>query len=331
MIYRMKAVVMTGKGDSSVLVIDKVAPPSIGPEDLMVRVKATALNRADLLQRKGTYPAPLGTRQDIPGLEFAGVVASVGTRAGAYIEGDRVMGLLPGEAHAEFVAAPAATVLRIPEKLTFEEAAAIPEAFLTAHDALSQLELKIGEGVLIHAVGSGVGTAALQLAGALGALTFGTSTSELKLTRAQELGLKCGINTRKSNFYDQIEEATRGKGVEALLDLVGASNWASNLRCLATKGRMLLVGLVGGSRVEADLSIILRKRLRIMGTVLRSRNLEEKTKLVRSFRGECLPLFEEGTIRPVIDSLFPIEEVARAHEHMEQNKNFGKIVLAGFR
>jgi len=332
MIYRMKAVFITERGDPSVLVIRQVSPPSVGPEDLLVRVKATSLNRADLLQRKGMYPAPQGTRQDIPGLEFAGVVDSVGPQAGAYAEGDHVMGLLPGEAHAEFVATPAATVLRIPENLTFEEAAAIPEAFLTAHDALSsQLELKTGEGVLIHAVGSGVGTAAVQLAEAVGALTFGTSTTDLKLTKAKELGLKCGINSRKFSFSDQIKEKTRGRGVEVILDLVGASNWHSNLKCLTPLGRMLLVGLVGGSQVEADLSIILQKRLRIMGTVLRSRNLKEKTKVVRRFREEGLPLFREGTIRPVIDSIFPIEEVAKAHEHMEQNRNFGKIVLSGFR
>lgn len=328
----MKAVVIAGKGDSSVLVIDQVALPSAGPADLLVRVKATALNRADILQRKGMYPAPRGTRQDIPGLEFSGIVDSVGSRAGTFAEGDRVMGLLPGEAYAEFVAVPAATVLRIPEKLTFEEAAAIPEAFLTAHDALSfQLKLKIGEGILIHAVGSGVGTAAVQLTAAIGAITFGTSTSDLKLAKAKGLGLKYGINSKNLDFSDQIEGATRGRGVEAILDLVGASNWESNLKCLATLGRMLLVGLVGGNRVEADLRIILQKRLHIMGTVLRSRNLEEKTKLVTSFRDECLPLFEQGRLRPVIDSLFPIEEVAKAHEYMEQNKNFGKIVLAGFK
>jgi len=325
----MKAVVITQKGDPSVLDLREVADPSPGQGDLLVRVRASSLNRADLLQRKGMYPAPAGTRQDIPGLEFAGFVEWVGPRAGTYSIGDRVMGLLPGEGHAELVVTPASLALEVPENLTFEEAAAIPEAFLTAHDALSmQLDLRAEEKLLIHAVGSGVGTAALQLAKVIGAYSLGTSTSERKLQKATALGLDFGINSGSSSFEAMVEQATEGRGIEAILDLVGASYWNANLRCLAPRGRMIIVGLVGGDRVEVDLGVVLRKRLRFMGTVLRSRNLEEKAELTRSFSESSLPLFENETLVPVIDSVFPIEEISQAHAYMEQNRNFGKIVLS---
>jgi len=324
----MKAVVITRTGDPSVLELRDVEDPSPDQSDLLVRVKATSLNRADLLQRIGAYPAPAGTRQDIPGLEFAGVVEWAGPHATPYCKGDRVMGLLPGEGHAELVVTPASLSLRIPENLTFEEAAAIPEAFLTAHDALSlQLALKARERVLIHAVGSGVGTAALQLAKVIGAYTFGTSNSKRKLERAKTLGLDCAIDAKGSSFKAVVEHVTEGRGVEAVLDLVGASYWDSNLSCLAPLGRMILVGLVGGTRTEIDLGLVLRKRLHLMGTVLRSRNQEEKAEVTRSFQESRLHLFENGTLAPVIDTVFPIEEISQAHSLMEQNRNFGKIIL----
>jgi len=324
----MKAVVIRQQGDPSVLELREVENPSPGPEQLLVRVLATSLNRADLLQRMGRYPAPAGTRQDIPGLEFAGVVEWVGPATLGFREGDRVMGLLPGEAHAELVAADAATTLPIPENLAFEEAAAIPEAFLTAYDALAlQLKLRPCEHLLIHAVGSGVGTAAVQLARVTGAYTFGTSSSKVKLQRAKELGLNCGIHSQSLLFPEVIEGKTAGRGVEAVLDLIGASIWDSNIRCLAPLGRMVLVGLLGGSLVQANLAVLLSKRLCIMGTVLRSRTLREKSELTRSFQADRLPLFQTGALIPVIDTVFPIEAISEAHSYMEENRNFGKIVL----
>lgn len=324
----MKAVVITRIGKPSVLAVRQVEDPSPRPGELLVRVKATSLNRADLLQRMGLYPAPSGTRQDIPGLEFAGIVVEKVSPVETFEVGDRVMGLLSGEAHAELVSAPASSVMRIPENLTFTEAAAIPEAFLTAHDALSlQLNLKAGERLLIHAVGSGVGTAAVQLAKSIGACTFGTSNSEAKLEKARSLGLDRGIPSGKCQFSEVVERVTEGKGVEAILDLVGASNWEANIACLAPRGRMILVGLLGGSRAQIDLATILRKRLHIIGTVLRSRSADEKAEVVRSFRSGRLPLFEDGTLVPVIDTVFPFEEVSRAHAYMEEDRNFGKIVL----
>jgi putative PIG3 family NAD(P)H quinone oxidoreductase len=328
MILEMKAVVITREGDPSVLELRDVKDPLPGPTELLVRTKATSLNRADLLQRRGKYPAPKSTRQDIPGLEFAGIVEWSGPLVKSYGKGDRVMGLLPGEGHAELVKTPASLALPIPENLTFEEAAAIPEAFLTAHDALTfQLDLKAKEGLLIHAVGSGVGTAALQLATVVGALTFGSSTSQSKLERAVQMGLSHAIDTGSSFFDAYIEKATEGRGVEAILDLVGASYWAANLRCLAPRGRMVLVGLVGGSRAQIDLGPILSKRLKLIGTVLRSRSEEEKTELTRSFQEWRLPLFETGSLSPVVDRIFPLEEIVQAHTYMEENRNFGKIVL----
>jgi putative PIG3 family NAD(P)H quinone oxidoreductase len=320
----MKAVVI----NRSVLEWRETEDPSLTDKELLARVKATALNRADLLQRKGLYPAPAGTRQDIPGLEFAGVVEWTSREHGAFKTGDRVMGLLPGEGHAEFVAAPASTLMKIPENLSFEEAAAIPEAFLTAYDALSlQLQLQPGERLLIHAVGSGVGSAALQLARAAGSETFGTSNSKLKLQKAKQLGLDHCIHAQSSDFLEIIRRKTEGSGVDAILDLVGASNWEANLQALAQCGRMILVGLVGGSRTKTDLGIVLRKRLHIMGTVLRSRTVTEKAELTKSFATERLTLFEDGTLVPVVDTVFPIEEISAAHTYMEENRNFGKIVL----
>ena len=325
----MKAVVITRPGDSSVLELQEVADPKPDSRALLVRVVATALNRADSLQRMGKYPAPAGTRQDIPGLEYAGIVERVGPEAGAFATGDRVMGLVSGEAHAELVAVPAVTAIKVPENLTLEHAAAIPEAFLTAHDALNlQLQLRAGEHILIHAVGSGVGTAAVQLARVIGATTIGTSTTSSKLLKAQKLGLQHGIDSENSDFQEIVHDITNGRGVETILDLIGASNWSANIQCLAPRGRIILVGLLGGRNVEADLGTILVRRLHIMGTVLRSRSLGEKAELTKHFAENLLPFFEAGTLEPVIDTVFPIQKVSAAHTYLDENRNFGKIILA---
>jgi NADPH:quinone reductase len=324
----MRAVVISGSGGPDVLSLLKRPKPEPGPSQVRVRVHASALNRADLLQRRGMYPAPEGAPADIPGLEYAGEVDALGAGAGLWAVGNRVMGITAGGGHAEYLCVHEREVMRIPHNLDLVEAAAIPEAFLTAYDALfGQLRLQVGERVLIHAIGSGVGTAAVQLAHAAGAITLGTSRTPEKLSRARELGLDHGIDSNEEDWPDRVRDAAGGDEVRAILDLVGGRALDSNLRLLAPLGRMIVVGVMAGSQGELDLGLLLRKRLRLLGTVLRSRPLEEKIALARDFSGAVLPLFAAGRVRPVVDRVMTFEEIADAHRHMESNRTFGKIVL----
>jgi putative PIG3 family NAD(P)H quinone oxidoreductase len=305
------------------------------------------VNRADLLQRLGRYPAPAGAPAKIPGLEYAGVVADVGAGVTRWRPGDRVMGIVGGGAYAEAVVVDEREALAVPSSLSLEEAAAIPEAFLTAHDALfSLMRLGAGESLLIHAVGSGVGLAALQLARAAGARVLGTSRSAWKLERARGEGLEVGIGTGGEaervarsatdaeqagalhTFDDVVRRETGGEGVHAILDLVGGAYLAGNLRALAVRGRVAVVGLVAGRSAELDLGLLLSKRITLIGTVLRSRSLEEKIAVAEAFRARALPLFEDGRLRPVVDRVFPFSDVGAAHEYVEENRNFGKVVLS---
>ena len=308
-------------GDSTVLRIQDVEDPKPSGEEILVRVRATALNRADLLQRQGFYPPPPGVRGDIPGLEFAGEIEAVGEQVRTWRVRDRVMGLLPGEGYAEKIITSERLALPIPNGLSFEEAASIPEVFTTAYDALfTQLRLKKGERLLVHAVGSGVGTAVVQLAKAAGVVVFGTAGRDYKLLKTKSLGMDYGINYKKQDFQQVVMARTNRQGVNAIFDVVGASYWEKNLACLAPLGRIILVGLLGGARVETDLGMILRKRLRVFGTVLRVRSVEEKIALAREFRNHVLPLFESGRARPVIDRVFPLQEAVQAHAYMERNQ-----------
>ncbi|HEV2734375.1 MAG TPA: NAD(P)H-quinone oxidoreductase [Longimicrobiaceae bacterium] len=324
----MRAVVVTRPGGPEVLQLAERPLPEPGPGEIRVRVHASALNRADLLQRRGLYPAPPGAPQDVPGLEYAGEVDAVGEGAGLWAVGNRVMGIVGGGGYAEYVVVHEREAIRIPQGLSYEEGAAIPEAFLTAYDALfTRLELLMGERVLIHAVGSGVGTAALQLAHAAGAVTIGTSRSPDKLRRAAELGLDVGIDTGREELAATLESATSGGGVHAVVDLVGGKLLEESLRGLAQGGRVVVVGTVAGSKVELDLGLLLRRRIRIVGTVLRTRPLEEKIALAREFSSTVLPLLSSGKIRPVIDRVIPFADIADGHRRMEENDTFGKIVL----
>jgi putative PIG3 family NAD(P)H quinone oxidoreductase len=324
----MRAVVVTRPGGPEVLQLAERPLPEPGPGEIRVRVHASALNRADLLQRRGLYPAPPGAPQDVPGLEYAGEVDAVGEGAGLWAVGNRVMGIVGGGGYAEYVVVHEREAIRIPQGLSYEEGAAIPEAFLTAYDALfTRLELLMGERVLIHAVGSGVGTAALQLARAAGAVTIGTSRSPDKLRQAAELGLDVGIDTGKEELAAALESATSGGGVHAVVDLVGGKLLEESLRGLAQGGRVVVVGTVAGSRVELDLGLLLRRRIRIIGTVLRTRPLEEKIALAREFSSTVLPLLSSGKIRPIVDRVIPFTDVADGHRRMEENDTFGKIVL----
>ncbi len=323
----MKAIVISQPGPPEVLVLKEIDDPQPAIDELLVRVEATAVNRADLLQRVGVYPAPPGIRPDVPGLEFAGRVESA-PAGSEYNPGDRVMGLLSGAGYAEKVVVPAAHAIPVPETWSWEKAAAVPEVFLTAYDALNlQLGVAAGERVLIHAVASGVGSAALQLAKTLGAEVFGTAGGPEKLAALESLGLDHAIDRHREDFREVLERLTQGRGVDAVFDLVGGSYWERNLQVLAERGRLILIGLVGGRTAETDLGLILRKRLKVMGTVLRPRSREEKAELIKRFREQVMPLFAKGRLKPVIDRVFSLEQAADAHRYVESNRNVGKVVL----
>lgn len=325
----MRAIVITRPGGPDVLEPRDVPVPEPGRYEIRVRVHATAVNRADLLQRAGRYPAPPGVAPEIPGLEYAGEVDRVGDGVTRWRAGERVMGLVGGASYAEYVVTHEDEAVAIPAGLRFDEAAAVPEAFITAHDGLfTQLRLHRGETVLIHAVGSGVGTAALQLAKTAGVRVIGTQRSAWKLDRSSALDLDVAIDTSVEDFADAALRHTGRRGVDAVLDLVGGDYVGGNLRALAVRGRILLVGLVAGSSHQLDLRLLLQRRASITGTVLRTRSLEEKVTAVRAFVRDVIPLLEHGRVAPVIDDVLPLAEAARAHEIVAANRNYGKIVLA---
>jgi putative PIG3 family NAD(P)H quinone oxidoreductase len=327
----MKAVIITRPGDVDVLEVREVETPSDPTADrVRVRVHASALNRADVIQRKGFYPAPPGAPKDIPGLEFAGEVEAVGPEVREWNSGDRVFGICGGGAHAEFVMVPASHLARIPENLSWTEAAAVPEVFITAHDALfTQAHLQPGEYLLIHAAGSGVGTAASQLAKAVGARAIGTSRTGDKLERAKEYGLEEAVvvGSDPTSSLDAIKRFTGDQGVDVVLDLVGAAYLEANLKALALRGRMILVGTTSGSQSTLHFGIVMSKRLTIKGTVLRARSVEEKAIATRLFAKHVVPLLADGTVKPVIDRTYTLGQIREAHQRMESNESFGKIVL----
>jgi NADPH:quinone reductase len=324
----MKAVVIRQPGGPEVLEIVERDRPEPGLGEIRVRVRASALNRADLLQRRGAYPAPPGVAPDVPGLEYAGEVEAVGPGTRHWSVGDRVMGIVGGGAHAEFVCVHEREAIAVPSALSWEEAAAVPEVFLTAFDAFEQVGLGIGETVLIHAVGSGVGTAAVQLARALGATSVGTSRSADKLERCQRLGLDHGVRSDAPDWPREVLARAGGEGCHVILDLVGGTYFPENLRLLRQRGRLILVGTMAGTRAEMDLGVLLRKRATVVGTVLRSRPIEEKIELAQRFTDRLLPLFEAGRLAPVVDGRHDFREVVDAHRRMEANESFGKIVLS---
>jgi NADPH:quinone reductase len=325
----MRAIVIAGKGGAEVLDIRDVPTPEPRGDQIRVRIRACGLNRADLLQARGMYPAPPGAPADIPGLEYAGEVDALGPDViGPLQVGDRVFGIVGGGGQAEYVLVHERMAVPIPPELDFEQAAAVPEAFITAHDALrSRGGLEPGGRVLIHAVGSGVGTAAVQVAHAMGCTVLGTSRTAAKLERARELGLDYGINTSVENFATVVRSHTGGAGVDVVIDLLGGPALAGNLAALANRGRLVLVGLLGGHHAPLDLNVMLRKRLTIVGTTLRARPLEEKIEATRRFAEQVVPWLARGLVRPVVDSVYPFEAVREAQARLESNEVFGKVIL----
>lgn len=336
MLRVMRAIVI---GDGGQLDLQDVDSPEPGPGYARVRVRACGVNRADLLQRYGMYPAPPDAPASIPGLEIAGEVDAIGPGVRDVAVGDRVFGIVGGGAYAEQVVVHARTLAPIPlvggAPMSFVDAAAIPEAFLTAYDAMvTQSGLSAGETVLIHAVGSGVGTAAVQIAKAVGARSIGTARSKDKLGRAEDLGMSAGVVVSPGpHGGPQFAEAVRaltpsGAGVDVVLELVGGAYVPESLAALAERGRFILVGLMAGIRAEIDLALVLRRRLRLVGTVLRARPLEEKILAGQTLRRNIAPLVGAGVLTPIIDRVMPLAEAAGALDLMATNASFGKIVLS---
>jgi NADPH:quinone reductase len=333
----MKAVWIREFGGAENLEVREVADlPAPAEDRVLVRVKAAALNRADLLQRRGFYPAPAGFPTEIPGLEFAGEIAAVGDAVQNLRTGQRVFGITAGAAQAEFINVPENNLVEIPANLSFTEAAAVPEAFITAHDALfAQADLRMGENALVHAVGSGVGLAALQLAKTAGAFVVGTSRTHDKIERCSTaFGLDVGILVKDDSvgqnpgrFAEIINQQTANRGINVVLDLVGAKYLAANLLSLAKLGRLVFVGTTAGNRAEIDILTVMTKRLRLFGTVLRARSTEEKAMATKVFAEQVVPLLARGAVKPTVDKIFPLAEIRAAHEYLESNQSFGKVVL----
>ena len=314
------------EGPEQALVLGDAPRPEPAAGQVLIEVHATAVNRADLLQRRGFYPPPPG-ESDILGLEAAGTVTALGPGASGVRVGDRVMCLLGGGGYAQYVVVDHRMALPIPAALSFEQAAGIPEVFYTAYMTLvAEAGLGRGESVLIHAGGSGVGTAAIQLAGALGARALVTAGSADKIERCRALGA-AGINYKDEDFAERGRELTDGRGVDVILDCVGGQYLERNLALLAPRGRLVIIGLMGGAKAEINLALVVGKRLRVIGTVLRTRSLEEKIALTAGVREQVLPLLAAGTIRPIIDRVYPLADAAAAHDYVASNANFGKVVL----
>ncbi len=304
-----------------------VPMPTLAADFVLVKIHATAVNRADLLQRRGLYPPPAG-EADIIGLEAAGVIVEKDSGVSYWQIGERVCCLLGGGGYAEYVAVHQDMLLPLPMHFSFEQAAAIPEVFYTAFvNLFLEGELQAGESLLIHAGASGVGTAAIQLAQQAGAKVFITAGTDEKIQRCVALGAELGINYKTADFAERLLEATNSRGVDVILDCVGGGYLQQNLRLLKPRGRLVLIGLLGGAKTEIDLELVLRKRLRLLGSVLRSRTLTEKIAITRDFKARVWPLFKHQQIHPIIDTIFPWTAVEQAHAHVATNQNFGKVVL----
>lgn len=323
----MKAIVVKTEKKRPQLVWEDVPDINPGPAEVLVDIKATAVNRADLLQALGLYPPPPGGSA-ILGLEMAGVVSAIGDQVKGPKIGDRVIGLLSGGGYAQQVAVHSRMLLQMPDSWSFFQGAAIPEVWLTAFSNLfMEAGLTSGQTVLIHAGGSGVGTAGIQMAREAGAVVYVTAGTAAKLDRCRELGASLGINYKQQDFVEEVMAASQGRGVDIILDPIGGAYLNQNLDLLKDNGRLVNIGLLGGSTAEINLGAVLGKSLRIIGTRLRSRSLTEKIQITQRFKEWFFPMLEDGKLAPVIDSVYPIEAAQAAHDYVKQNKNTGKVIL----
>jgi putative PIG3 family NAD(P)H quinone oxidoreductase len=323
----MRAVVLRSHGGPEVLEIQDVEAPAPGNDDISVDVVATALNRADLLQRMGLYPNPFPDDIEIPGLEFSGTVRSVGAHVRRWKVGDPVMGIVSGGGYAQQLVLPERQAMRIPTGISVADAAAIPEVFITAWDALVvQGVLTSGRWALVHAGGSGVGTAAIQICKAIGA-RIAVTCSAGKVAACRALGADVVVDYGSQDFVAEVASATAGAGVDVVLDVIGGDYLERNIAALATKGRIIQVGVMAGKPVLFNVGALLGKRASIIGTVLRARPVEEKISISQRFASEVLPLFDARVLRTVIDRRYQLDDIAAAHEYMASNGNTGKIVI----
>ena len=323
----MRAVVFDRPGDESVLHVGEAEAPTLGPNDLRIRVAGAGVNRADLLQRRGMYPPPPGA-SPILGLECAGEVVEVGAKVSGWKRGDRAMALLPGGGYAEQVAVDAGSALPVPRALSNVEAAALPEVYLTVFLNVFQLGALPQRGsLLVHGGGSGIGTAAIQLAKLAGARVIVTAGSDAKCARCLELGADVAVNYRTEKFADAVKAATQGAGVDVALDSIGAPYLADNLSSLALGGRLVLIGLMGGAKAELNLALLIARRLSVIGSTLRTRSVAEKAGIVSAFRARFGADLEAGRIRPVVDRQLPFARAAEAHQVLQASDHFGKVVL----
>jgi putative PIG3 family NAD(P)H quinone oxidoreductase len=322
----MRAVVLDEHGDVDVLRIKDIPDPEPGPDEVVVEVTATALNRADLLQRMGLYPGP-PMDHEVPGMEFSGTVCAVGSRVSATEIGQRVMGIVGGGAYAERVVTHERMLLPVPSTVLLEDAAAIPEVFITAFDALvAQGGLTAGRTALVHAGASGVGTAAIQVAKAIGATVIVTTSTD-KVARCLELGADVAVDYRNADFVERVRDVTGRQGVDVILDVVGGDYVDRNLKCVAMRGRIIQVGVMGGGATSINVGMLLTKRAELIGTTLRSRPIEEKIAISRRFATEMLSFFESGALVPVIDRRYRLDQIADAHTYLQSNQSVGKVLI----
>ena len=301
--------------------------PDLKKDEVLISIKASAINRADLLQRSGNYPVPPGA-SPILGLECSGIVEEVGGQVENLIKGDEVCALLAGGGYAEKVSVPSGQVLKVPKGFSFEQAAALPEVFATAYFNLyMEANLSEGEKTLIHAGASGVGTAAIQICKAKGNPCFVTAGTKEKISRCMELGAEGGTVRNEENFADAVAKWTDNNGVQVILDPVGANYLEDNMKSLTLEGRLVMIGLMGGATTSINLGLLMMKRLRIIGSTLRAQPIPKKTEIMNNLNENIWPLLESGDIKPIIDTVIPIEEVDKAHELMESNQTFGKVIL----
>jgi putative PIG3 family NAD(P)H quinone oxidoreductase len=322
----MRAVVLRGHGDVDVLSVEELPDPEPGPEEIAVEVVATALNRADLLQRAGNYPGP-AVDPEIPGLEYAGRVAAVGHRVERWSVGDEVMGLVGGGAHASRLVTHERLAMAVPQGVALADAAAIPEVYITAYDALvAQGGLTSGRTALVHAGASGVGTAAILIAKAIGA-RIAVTCSAGKVDACRRLGADLAIDYGREDFAASVGEWSGGVGVDVVLDVIGGEYLERNIDVLRVQGRIVQVGVMGEGMATFPIGKLLPKRAALIGTVLRSRPIEQKIAITQRFAAEMLPLFESGALRPVIDSRYPLADIAAAHTYLASNANVGKVLI----
>jgi putative PIG3 family NAD(P)H quinone oxidoreductase len=324
----MKAVTIPFYGGPEVLELAEIETPQPAADDLLVRVRAAGINRADCLQRTGTYPMPQGVSELVPGLEVAGVVEKVGDNVEGFAAGDRVFGLIAEGGYAEYALLDAGLALKIPDSWDFTTAAAVVEVFCTANETVFERGgLQSGESILIHAGASGVGTAAVQMAKHVGATVFFTVGSREKLHKVEALGGDHGILYKSHDFVEEVLRATAGEGVNQVEDFIGADYLMRNLSVLKPLGRLVLVGLMGGSTADFQMGSMLRKRLSILGFTMRAQSVAEKRGIIARLRDRWLPLLAKGTISPIVYATLPLERAGEAHAMMDANENFGKIIL----